>query len=59
MVKYLPGFIAAVLAYVILRLVSLADTTFWVQTLVFFAVYVVGAISFEIAMKNYRGSSRK
>lgn len=48
----MPGFVAAVVAFVVLKLVALVGSL-WLQIVVFFGVYLFVAIFAEIAMKRY------
>ena len=52
LIKFVPGFIAALIAFVVLKLVSLVGSL-WLQILVFFGVYLVAAVFAEIAMTRY------
>jgi hypothetical protein len=52
LIKFVPGFIAALIAFVVLKLVSLVGSL-WLQILVFFGVYLVVAVFAEIAMTRY------
>ncbi len=51
-IKFVPGFIAAIVAFVVLKLISLVGSL-WFQILVFFGVYLVVAVFAEIAMTKY------
>jgi membrane protein implicated in regulation of membrane protease activity len=51
-IKFVPGFIAAIVAFVVLKLVALVGSL-WVQIVVFFGVYLFVAIFAEIAMERY------
>jgi cation transporter-like permease len=57
LIKFVPGFIAAIVAFAVLKLVSLVGSL-WLQILVFFAVYLFVAIFAEIAMTRY-GQNRQ
>ena len=48
----MPGFIAAVIAFVVLKLVALVGSL-WLQIVAFFGVYLFVAIFAEIAMTRY------
>ena len=52
LIKFVPGFIAAVVAFVVLKLVALVGSL-WLQIVVFFGVYLFVAIFAEIAMTRY------
>jgi len=47
-----PGFIAAIVAFVALKLIALVGSL-WLQIVVFFGVYLFVAIFAEIAMTQY------
>jgi len=51
-IKFVPGFIAAVVAFVVLKLVALVGSL-WLQIVVFFGVYLFVAVFAEIAMTRY------
>jgi hypothetical protein len=51
-IRFVPGFIAAIFAFVALKLIALVGSL-WFQMLVFFGVYLFVAIFAEIAMKRY------
>jgi len=51
-IKFVPGFIAAIVAFVALKLIALIGSL-WLQIVVFFGVYLFVAIFAEIAMKRY------
>ena len=52
LIKFVPGFIAAVIAFVVLKLVALVGSL-WLQIVAFFGVYLFVAIFAEIAMTRY------
>jgi len=52
LIKFVPGFIAAIVAFVALKLIALVGSL-WLQILVFFGVYLFVAIFAEIAMTRY------
>ena len=52
LIKFVPGFIAAVIAFVVLKLVALVGSL-WLQIVVFFGVYLFVAVFAEIAMTRY------
>ena len=57
MMKFLPGLIAAALAFFLVKLLSwieLIDNFGW-QIVLFFGVYLGAAVLIERAMRNYRG----
>ncbi|HLB07275.1 MAG TPA: hypothetical protein VJN41_06270 [Alphaproteobacteria bacterium] len=57
MMKFLPGLIAAALAFFLVKLLSsieLIDNFGW-QIVLFFGVYLGAAFLIERAMRNYRG----
>ena len=51
-IKFVPGLIAAVIAFVVLKLVALVGSL-WLQIVAFFGVYLFVAIFAEIAMTRY------
>ncbi|MEJ2166675.1 MAG: hypothetical protein P8X90_14200 [Desulfobacterales bacterium] len=51
-IKFVPGFIAAVVAFIVLKLVALVGSL-WLQIVVYFGAYLVVAIFAEIAMTRY------
>ena len=52
LIKFVPGFVAAVVAFVVLKLVALVGSL-WLQIVAFFGVYLFVAIFAEIAMTRY------
>jgi hypothetical protein len=52
LIKFVPGFIAAIVAFVVLKLIALVGSL-WLQIVVFFGVYLFVAIFAEIAMARY------
>jgi hypothetical protein len=60
MLKYIPGLVAAVIAYVALKLMNwFSDPGLGTQTVVFFVVYFVVAVVVDKAMSQYGGGSLK
>lgn len=51
-IKFVPGFIAAIVAFAALKLIALVGSL-WLQIVVFFGVYLFVAIFAEIAMTRY------
>ena len=51
-IKFVPGFIAAIVAFVALKLISLVGSL-WLQIVVFFGIYLFVAIFAEVAMTRY------
>ena len=51
-IKFVPGFVAAIVAFVVLKLVALVGSL-WLQIVAFFGVYLFVAIFAEIAMARY------
>ena len=52
MMRYIPGFVAAIIAFVVLKLVSWMDSTA-LQAFIFLASYGVVAVGIEKGMKRY------
>jgi hypothetical protein len=52
MIKYVPGFVAAIIAFVVLKLVSWLNST-GLQAFLFLAAYVVVAVGLDKGMKRY------
>jgi hypothetical protein len=52
MMKYIIGFVATVIAFVVLKLVSWFDTVA-LQAFLFLAAYAVVVVSIEKGMKRY------
>ncbi len=55
-IKFVPSFIAAIIAFVVLKLIALVGSL-WLQVLVFFGVYLFVTIFAEIAMTRYGRSA--
>jgi hypothetical protein len=51
-IKYVPGFVAAIIAFVVLKLVSWMDSTA-LQAFIFLAAYGVVVVGIEKGMKRY------
>jgi len=51
-IKFVPGFIAAIVAFIVLKLVALVGSL-WLQIVVFCGVYLIVAVFAEIAMARY------
>lgn len=51
-IKFVPGLIAAIAAFIVLKLTAWIGSL-WFQILVFFGVYIFVAISVEIGMRRY------
>ncbi len=52
MMSYIPGFVAAIIAFVVLKLISWIDSTA-LQAFIFLAAYGVAAVGIEKGMKRY------
>jgi membrane protein implicated in regulation of membrane protease activity len=52
LIKFVPGFIAAIVAFVALKVTALVGSL-WLQILAFLGVYLFVAIFAEIAMTRY------
>lgn len=52
MIKYVPGFVAAIVAFVVLKLVSWIDAVA-LQAFLFLAAYGVVMVGLEKGMKRY------
>ena len=55
-IKFVPGFVAAIVAYSVSRLIGWIEG-FWFKFFIFLIVYLIGAIALDIAMTRYGGSS--
>jgi hypothetical protein len=52
MLRFVPGFVAAVIAFAVMKLISLVASLGW-QALVFLVVYIVVAVAVDYAMRRY------
>ena len=57
MIRFIPGFVAAIAAYIVLKLVGWA-TSLSLQTLIFLGTYVVVALIVDYMMKRYGDQQR-
>jgi hypothetical protein len=51
-IKFVPGLIAAIAAFIVLKLTAWIGSL-WFQVLVFFGVYICVAVLVEIGMRRY------
>ncbi len=59
MIRFVPGFVAAIAAFVVLKLLALMDVSLTAQAVVFLLAYLAIAIGADYAMQRYRGASKK
>ena len=57
MIKYVPGFIAAVAAYLILKVFGWIESLS-TEILLFFGTYLIVAVIADVAMKQYGGKKK-
>ena len=52
MIRFIPGFIAAIAAFIVLKLVGWA-TSLSLQTFIFLGTYIAAAVIVDYLMKHY------
>lgn len=57
MIKYVPGFIAAVAAYTILKVFRWVESLS-TEILLFFGTYLIVSVIADVAMKQYGGKKK-
>ena len=59
MIKYVPGAVAAIASFVILKVVGLfLPNTLWLEIVIFFGAYIVLTVAVERALRRY-GTKRR
>ncbi len=59
MMKYIPGGVAAVLAFIALKIIgAFPFTRLWLEVIIFFAAYIVIAVAVERALRGYGTKKR-
>lgn len=57
MIKYVPGFIAAVAAYIVLKVFGWVESLS-TEILLFFGTYLIVVVIADVAMKQYGGKKK-
>ncbi len=57
MIKYVPGFIGAVAAYIVLKVFGWVESLS-TEILLFFGTYLIVTVIVDVAMKQYGGKKK-
>ena len=58
MIRFIPGLVAAVAAFVVLKLLLLMDASLTAQAVVFLITYLAAAVGADFALRRYRGPQK-